>query len=73
MEGALLRMRRENEDLAVRNSRNHDLLDSPSSPPLYVSQTVVQLQNKLNKKDTEHSERIVEMVITHDDSPAGCT
>lgn len=74
MEGALLRMRRQHDDLANRNARNGDSLDSPSSPPRFVSQTVLQLQNQLLKKDTEHTERIVEMVITfRQQPPAGCT
>lgn len=68
MEGALLRMRREQSEQQSSHQRSRttagDSPDSPGScPPLFVSQRVLQLQKQLCKKDTEHTERIVEMVI----------
>lgn len=67
MEEALIRMKQQNDHL-VKETK--DALDSPGSPKfISTHETVLQLKEELQQKDTMHSERIVEMVswyfLTH--------
>lgn len=60
MEVALIKMKKQNNDL-VKETK--DALDSPGSPKFITThETVLHLKEELNQKEVAHSERIVEMV-----------
>lgn len=60
MEEALIKMKQQNDHL-VKETK--DALDSPGSPKfISTHETVLQLKEELQQKDSMHSERIVEMV-----------
>lgn len=60
MEGALIEMKRRNDELV---QGNRDSIDSPTSPKFFsANDQVLHLKDELKRREAAHSERIVEMV-----------